>query len=327
MILVFSSIDDPATNDVVRLLHDGGYGDKVIRLNHEESSFDDLQFEFHDDDFHFWAHGRLVRRSEIRTVWYRKGRHWLQPPDRDISIPGRALLSTGLRTAIGSEYRKAEEYLHFLLAGSARVLGRSDAHLINKLKVNSLARQVGFATPESLVTTSGTSISARLDSGRSYVTKPLSEGLWVWDFDVSREAYFSYTERIPLNLALDERVPMSLVQSEISKSFELRVFNLDGALFATAILSQEDAQTAVDFRKYNLERPNRTVPYDLPANVASKLLQVFELTGLNTGSADLIVDQNDEYVFLEINPAGQYGGVAKACNFPINEAIVKWLLK
>ena len=37
--------------------------------------------------------------------------------------------------------------------------------------------------------------------------------------------------------------------------------------------------------------------------------------GFNTGSIDLILTPQGEYVFLEINPEGQFGMVSHPCNY------------
>ncbi|MDM1050110.1 hypothetical protein [Sphingobacterium hotanense] len=37
--------------------------------------------------------------------------------------------------------------------------------------------------------------------------------------------------------------------------------------------------------------------------------------GFNTGSIDLILTPDGDYVFLEINPEGQFGMVSHPCNY------------
>ena len=47
--------------------------------------------------------------------------------------------------------------------------------------------------------------------------------------------------------------------------------------------------------------------------------------GLNTGSIDMIVTPEREYVFLEVNPAGNIEMVSKNCNYPIEQEIANFL--
>ncbi len=48
---------------------------------------------------------------------------------------------------------------------------------------------------------------------------------------------------------------------------------------------------------------------------------------LNCGSVDLIKDKDGNYIFLEVNPNGQYGMVDAPCNFNLNEKIALTLIK
>ncbi|MEO7827852.1 MAG: hypothetical protein ABIR60_11985, partial [Allosphingosinicella sp.] len=161
-----------------------------------------------------------------------------------------------------------------------------------------------------------------------YITKALSDGLYLWDFDGAQRGYFSYTEELGTALCEEDGTggfPLSLVQEKIAKRFETRTFYLDGRMFSAAIYSQNDPQTSVDYRKYNYRRPNRNVPINLPAEIEEKLDRLFRALDLNTGSADMIVDEEGEFVFLEINPTGQYSYVSNICNFNIDQLIAEWL--
>jgi D-alanine-D-alanine ligase-like ATP-grasp enzyme len=88
-----------------------------------------------------------------------------------------------------------------------------------------------------------------------------------------------------------------------------------------AIFSQNDEQTKIDFRKYNHLKPNRNVPFMLPPEIEKKLIQLSKKIGVNCGSIDMIVTSNNDFVFLEINPIGQFGMVSTPCNYVLNEKI------
>src|SRR6202007_234 len=90
--------------------------------------------------------------------------------------------------------------------------------------------------------------------------------------------------------ALPERFAPSLFQELIDKEYEVRVFYLAGDAadtathYAMAIFSQSDPQTQTDFRRYNRDRPNRTVPYRLAPETALRLRRLMDDLGLETGS-------------------------------------------
>lgn len=109
----------------------------------------------------------------------------------------------------------------------------------------------------------------------------------------------------------------------VEKKYEIRSFFIDNKFYSMAIFSQTDEQTKIDFRKYS---NNRNEPYKLPFDIENKLKSLFKKLDLNTGSIDLIVDKNDNYIFLEINPVGQYGMTSFPCNYNLEETIANYLL-
>jgi glutathione synthase/RimK-type ligase-like ATP-grasp enzyme len=117
----------------------------------------------------------------------------------------------------------------------------------------------------------------------------------------------------------------SLLQINIPKRYELRIFYLAGKFYSMAIFSQQDTQTQLDFRNYNREKPNRNVPYQLPKEIENKLDLFMKAMDLDTGSIDMIVTPELEYVFLEVNPVGQYDMVSVPCNYFLHEKIAKYL--
>jgi glutathione synthase/RimK-type ligase-like ATP-grasp enzyme len=48
---------------------------------------------------------------------------------------------------------------------------------------------------------------------------------------------------------------------------------------------------------------------------------------LTTASIDLIVDLNENYVFLEVNPDGQFGMISYPCNYYLEKEIANQLTK
>ena len=46
-----------------------------------------------------------------------------------------------------------------------------------------------------------------------------------------------------------------------------------------------------------------------------------------TGSIDLLLDTENNYYFLEINPVGQFGMVSIPCNYNIEKKIAEYLYK
>lgn len=94
-------------------------------------------------------------------------------------------------------------------------------------------------------------------------------------------------------------------------------------LFAAAIYSQETAYP-VDFRM-DMQRA-RTEPVTLPDGVRDRVLALLRRLGLVYGAVDMRLTPDGEYVFLEINPAGQWLFVEQRTAQPITRAVVRALL-
>lgn len=95
-----------------------------------------------------------------------------------------------------------------------------------------------------------------------------------------------------------------LFQDHIVKKHELRVTVIGHQAFAARICSQSDNRTRVDFRNFAAEIPY--VQEHLAPELEARCVGFVRSYGLEFGALDLIVAQDDEVVFLENNPAGQF---------------------
>src|SRR5262249_7689684 len=182
--------------------------------------------------------------------------------------------------------------------------------------------------PEFYIFNEKKSIKNLIKHDEQYITKSMSDGVYLFESEEKRKGYFTYTEVLTKESieGYPEKISPSFMQNKIEKQYEVRVFYLDGRCFAWAIFSQSDNQTRTDYRKYNGQKPNRVVPYVLPEHLIKKLSDLFKKIGLNTGSVDLMVDLQNNYYFLEINPVGQFGVLSQVTNYQLEAEIAKWFI-
>ncbi|MEX0596877.1 MAG: grasp-with-spasm system ATP-grasp peptide maturase, partial [Candidatus Paceibacterota bacterium] len=124
---------------------------------------------------------------------------------------------------------------------------------------------------------------------------------------------------------IGEKFSPSLFQNKIAKKYEVRAFYIEGAIYSMAIFSQRDSQTRIDFRRYNYSNPNRVTCFKLPKNVEDKLIRVAQQFQLNAASFDLIKTLDGDYVFLEVNPGGQFEMTSKPCNYFLEKIVAEQL--
>lgn len=205
-------------------------------------------------------------------------------------------------------------------------LGNPDKDALNKLDVLIAAGKAGLTVPRSIVTSSRQALQQFCDDVGPVIVKSLKDPAMLSYSDAN---YVSYTATLNSEdiATLPATFFPSLVQQQIEKAFEIRIFYLDGQCYAMAIFSQSNTQTQVDFRKYDKKHPNRNVPYTLPPEIVDSLQALMHALDLNCGSVDMIKTPEGKYYFLEINPVGQFGMVSSPCNYFLEEKIADWLIE
>ncbi|MGH9762966.1 MAG: hypothetical protein ACREAC_19250, partial [Blastocatellia bacterium] len=69
----------------------------------------------------------------------------------------------------------------------------------------------------------------------------------------------------------------------------------------------------------------RTVPYRLSCDLESRLAALMKAVNLDTGSIDMVRTVDGRFVFLEVNPVGQFGMVSQPCNYYLERKLAKAL--
>jgi glutathione synthase/RimK-type ligase-like ATP-grasp enzyme len=117
----------------------------------------------------------------------------------------------------------------------------------------------------------------------------------------------------------DEAIRLAPVifQRHVAAVADLRVTVIGDEIFAAAV-DLRNLEYDVDVRM-NLNAKH--VPHDLPDDVADKLRGLMRQLGLVYGAIDLRLTEDGRYVFLEINPAGQFLYVEQQTGQPIAAAL------
>jgi glutathione synthase/RimK-type ligase-like ATP-grasp enzyme len=120
-----------------------------------------------------------------------------------------------------------------------------------------------------------------------------------------------------------------IFQKYVEKHVDIRVTVVGDAVFSAAIYSQEYEGTKVDFRSQVLQPPDkmpRHVPFQLPASVEEKVMALMRRLGLLFGCIDILLTPDGDFVFLEVNPAGQWGWIENRADLKITDALVDLLI-
>lgn len=116
-----------------------------------------------------------------------------------------------------------------------------------------------------------------------------------------------------------------LFQAHVPKKFELRITVAGEEVLAAEIHSQSTRRTQLDWRHYDFGHTPYRV-HRLPERIRRACLELVARLGLRFGAIDMIVTPDDRYVFLEINPNGQWLWIEEETGLPISDAICAALL-
>ena len=261
----------------------------------------------------FTETGEQVSVAEVRAVWARK--IWSPRMADDLDERYRVMCVTESLAAL-------EGFLDALHdARWVNGLERQRA-AENKQRQLRLAARAGLSVPRTLVTNDP--IAAReffAETDGQTVAKLLRPVAVSMD----AAAPFVYTSRVrEEDLAGAETLRHSpmVFQELVPKACELRVAYVAGETFAGAL----DASGVTDWRRAGPEEC-RWEKAQIPAEVASSLHALMSELGLVFGAVDLICTPAGEYVFLEVNPGGEWGMLERDLGLPISEAIAAALLQ
>lgn len=263
------------------------------------------------------AMGREVALHELTAAYYRKPIEVLPHPD---------LIDQGARQFAIDEAEAALQFV-YTFPGLKWV---NDPFVNRRTQVKfgqlDTAQRCGLNIPPTIVTTDPT--EARNFAGR-FDDRVLCKSLKTNAVVVADQVLHTFSHRLSRE-NLEENIEAvryapTLFQQYITKDIELRVNVIGTRVLATAIHSQAHTETSMDWRKtnpWNLKHE----PYNLPHNLERAILKLVQAYGLHFAALDLIKTPTGEYVFLEINPNGQWFWIQQITGQPIARHIAEYLL-
>jgi len=264
----------------------------------------------------FHSFGIPVEADTVTGVW------WRLKPHFDASRDSAEALR--VRRFTEREWQHTLEPLEFILS-HARWLNTRETERRVRFKPFQLliARQHGFSVPPTLISNHPDRVARFLrdECNDESIYKALS-----WYFEPPNKLVF--TTPFHSESALADRASVAaapgIYQSNIPKQFELRVTVVGTTVFAVRIDSQatngaeQDWRLAIGDVTYTL--------FELPASVLQRLLRLHHSFGLAYGAYDFIVDASGEYIFLEVNPLGQWLWLEHALGLPISLEVARFLV-
>lgn len=288
---------DRYPTDVRLTAYYGKSGDERLTLTNEEGEFD---------------------LREVTAIWHRRLNFGANLPTE---------LDEQLRHA---SFGEASAAAHGMLASLKAF--RMDhvqhiRHAENKQLQLQVARELGLNTPRTLTTNDPTAVRAFAKGCEGgMVTKMLSSFAI---YDEGKELVVFTNSVKPEDLA--DLSGLSLCpgtfQELLPKSLEIRATVVGHRVMSAAIDSQVSARAVHDWRRDGVRMLQNWRPYQLPVDVEEKILRLMNYFSLNYGAIDIILTPDDQHIFLELNPSGEFFWLEEAPGLPISDAIADLLLE
>lgn len=304
MILIITHKTDFTADFVINKLNQRGIAYK--RLNCEDIFKNDYTIKL-NSDFTY----SILGEQKYKSVWFRRTK-----------LPEIKGLKREEQLYILNETESLFENIFSSLNANWLSSPSAVYEAENKILQLKTAIKIGFNIPQTLVTNSKRELKQFYsDCNRDIILKPISQTR----IQYNEGSAFIFTNPVPENfIANIESYDLTpcIYQKNISKEYELRVTVVGDLVFAAAVYSQADEETKNDWRKKKL----KFQPVEIPKDIQQKCITLLQELDLKFGAIDLIKMPNGEYVFLEINPNGQWAWIETQTGQKISDAIINHLI-
>jgi MvdD family ATP-grasp ribosomal peptide maturase len=199
-------------------------------------------------------------------------------------------------------------------------------HADNKQLQLQVARELGLETPRTLITNDADAVRSFASSCEGGIVTKMLSSFAVYEDGREKVVFTNSVKTEDLDDLSGLNLSPMTFQERIPKALELRVTVVGNRVFAAAIDSQASHAAQHDWRKDGVALLDSWKRYELPAEVEAGLLRLMDHFMLNYGAVDLILTPEGRYVFLEVNPVGEFFWLEGCPGLPISEAIADVLL-
>lgn len=326
MILIVTHKEDPHPNRVIDYILKNG--SSVFRLNTEELLTDyTLNCNVTQNSINFFINTldglHDINLNDCSSVWIRRA---FAPNQYN------GVLLEQVRKHNLIEAKGFLDYMLNYISQSKFTIGSFiyDSLASSKILQYIIAEQLGMKIPNTCFSNKKEDIIQFAKQYEFITLKPIkNDNVYLG----GEEEFVFFTQKIKsseLAYIADEVFSQTInfVQEYIEKSFELRITTVCDDVFACKILSQEMDEThgKIDWRQ-GIETDMKHEPFRLPVEIANFCRKYLKSLNLNFGCFDFIVTPQDEYVFLECNPNGQWMWIEELTGLKISNSIAKHLLK
>lgn len=314
-VLILTHLEDPHASSVRNYLDQKGVKNFTVVT---ENLLKDYKINFSSEDLIYTIENenQVIELSPSWNIWNRR----VMIPDRNKGMP------KDLQNLVIDECEKTWDGL--LMAHKGKVINRPQNHFYANSKLDQIkfALENNMYVPDTIVTNNPSNLRDFYDKHKGNICFKLQKGAVIKTPKGNKIIYTNKVNKEQIkNASLVSGHP-SLFQKYINKEFEIRIIATDKTTTGIAIHSQNSEISKVDYRRYDMEN----VKYnniELPKNVKKFCSNMLLHYGLHFGAFDFIYSKNKEYVFLELNPNGQWLWLEEQSGYNLTKEIANNLIE
>ena len=314
-IFIVTNTLDPHVDSVIRNIKDK---ESVFRFNTDEL-LNAFGFEFFVNDLDGSSNfnnpiNQIIETSNISCIYYRR-------PEKPIINDLRPLSNVSIDEAWHGFYHVLYDLYDKPWLGHPH----RDKYASSRAVQLTTAKKVGWKIPPTIISKDPHLIKEFAKKHHNLAIKPLGEkGV------IIEENWCPYfTSRISHNDILensDKEIASTYnyLQKYIEKKNEWRITVIGNEVFPCIIHSQNSEVGKTDWRTvdYNSIEHERG---DISDEFRNQLIQFLKYLGLPFGAFDFILTPQNEFIFLECNPNGQWLWIEELTGMKISLSIANWL--
>jgi len=262
-----------------------------------------------------------VAFHDICAAWYRRSRALFAPlPSLNILYGD---LDNFVRVQASVTLTGFFASLQTLWVGQPFKLRRAEVKALQLAE----ASKAGLATPATLISNDPERAAVFVEAlgDTDCAVKPLV----ATRVDGEEGARLPLTTILPRGHTLDAvALAPNIFQPYIEKAYELRCVVMGDAIFTAKLDSQAHESTRKDWRAGAVEEEEVEYEvFDLPERVQVGLHRLVRSFDINFASIDMIVTPEGEFVFLDLNPNGQWLWLEEELGLPLVAGMADLLTK
>lgn len=309
MLLIITNADDFSVDYlIVKLIEKKLH---YTRINSEQLTLIKANFEINNEQISQeinFSDNKKLKLDEVRSIWYRRA---LNPKfNNDLSIHQKFFIEGESRNFWnGIIFRNDIKWVN-----SPKQIFEAE----NKLIQLKTAKSLGLSIPRTLISNSSEKLREFASEQNSVICKPIYHGRYIDDLN----QYAIYTRRVESEELKDDseiEICQVFLQEEIKRIADLRVTFIGEKVFAVRIKS--DDKNLIDWRK-----PDTRINYEkveIPSCIYSKCKRMLEHWNLYYAAFDFIESEDEKWIFLEINPTGEWAWLENILDIPMREAFIE----